>query len=1051
MANHILPLPSETTGPKLDIPIPILHDLITSSVRQHGDKVAIVCKHQPADLLPAVHDFRLSSQSQQAQAQAQVRPPYLQWTHAQLQHGADLVARGLLGEGLLPGSPIAVLLSGRAEFHLVLRAAVKLKCPFTPISPRSAQNAKEIRHMLTLSGAKAVIVEDASIAAHLERNIPDLMRHMQVKLMAGEKSGGISTSPVETASPSLYLSLQEMVATAAGDDDETMLYAEGGTERTDRLLLPRHADDVVFIWFTSGTTSLPKAAPHTNRSLTCNIRSWQEVFELDDRRAWLQILPMNSIVGSSWTLAYLIPGGSVTHVHYNFDVQSVAEAIHAGECTDVLAVPSMIDLLAFAPVLSQPSNRGVDHVIVGGSKILRSHVEKAFKLFQCKRLSPFFGMTEGTSVCTETLYEVPPSLQDPIYAGYVNPGSKIRICAPDRTEPLPRGIPGEIVQGGLQKIERYLGDQGKDNFFTADGKTWYRCGDQAVMRDDGRIAIVGRYKDMIIRGGMNIASAAVEAVISEGTGIEAQIIGIPDPVAGEVPVAILKHSPDDKEAPTKVRQCVLDRMGPAYALERVLNLGELGLSLHGHGHGLDDWPKTTSGKVLKRDLQELVQNLLQSESQPQTKASSDRQDSDTRRPESYTPNNLACNETQLQQYLLERVREQGILVSSIDADFHLAGMDSLMALRLQNAVTKDAERGNEADIYSFPPSAIFECGNIRRLAAYLLEVNRGGLGRDPTAPVTETRQRQQQVDDALVDEMATMVDEYSQFQVQSRRHTGRPQVCQDPDKHTVLLTGATGSLGAHILAVLVERPDVELVYCPVRGPEPGRRLKDSFDKRMLGSLQHKYYEEKVRVISMNIDTSTNIGTNVSTSSEVGKPEETEPEPEPQFGLSLDPNTREGLLDKLTLIIHAAWPVNFQLGLASFKPHLRHLQSLIQLSLDVRSPRPARIYFCSSMGVALTTRGQKSIPEQPIMDFRQGLGNGYTQSKLVAEYVMQNAAEHFGAWACNLRIGQVVGDTKLGLWNENEAPPLMIRSALSLGCLPSLRMPFLLPLKAIHEF
>jgi thioester reductase-like protein len=90
-----------------------------------------------------------------------------------------------------------------------------------------------------------------------------------------------------------------------------------------------------------------------------------------------------------------------------------------------------------------------------------------------------------------------------------------------------------------------------------------------------------------------------------------------------------------------------------------------------------------------------------------------------------------------------------------------------------------------------------------------------------------------------------------------------------------------------------------------------------------------------------------------------------------------------------------------------------------------------------MGVAHNTKGQSKISEEPIMDFRQGISNGYTQSKLVAEYMIQRAMESFGAWTSILRIGQIVGDTKLGLWNETEAAPLMIRSALTLGCLPVL--------------
>ena len=255
---------SEATGKKLDIPVPILHDLISSSVANHKDKVAMICKHQAADLLPDVSSYPTGPNLIE-------RPPHLVWTHGQLQHGADLLAHALAKRGLQPGSSIAVLLSGRAEFHLVLRAAVKLKCPFTPMNLRSAQNAKEIRHMLTLSDSKAVIVEDAELAEHLEKNVPDLMSEMQLKVVVDRASSAGS-----------YLSLSDLVSDAAHDES---------FEAQNEVLedVPRHLEDVVFIWFTSGTTSLPKAAPHTNKSLTCNVRSWAEAFNLDDKRAWLHI------------------------------------------------------------------------------------------------------------------------------------------------------------------------------------------------------------------------------------------------------------------------------------------------------------------------------------------------------------------------------------------------------------------------------------------------------------------------------------------------------------------------------------------------------------------------------------------------------------------------------------------------------------------------------------------------------------------------------------------------------------------------------------------
>ena len=120
---------SEVTGPELDIPIPILNDLIASSVATNGENTALMCKHQPRDLLPAV-----SSRTTDAAPASSANE--LRWTHSQLQYGAELLAHSLAQKGVQPKFTIAVILSGRAEFHLILRAAVKLNCPFTPMNLR---------------------------------------------------------------------------------------------------------------------------------------------------------------------------------------------------------------------------------------------------------------------------------------------------------------------------------------------------------------------------------------------------------------------------------------------------------------------------------------------------------------------------------------------------------------------------------------------------------------------------------------------------------------------------------------------------------------------------------------------------------------------------------------------------------------------------------------------------------------------------------------------------------------------------------------------------
>ena len=223
-----------------------------------------------------------------------------------------------------------------------------------------------------------------------------------------------------------------------------------------------------------------------------------------------------------------------------------------------------------------------------------------------------------------------------------------------------------------------------------------------------------------------------------------------------------------------------------------------------------------------------------------------------------------------------------------------------------------------------------------------------------------------------------------------------------------VLTGTTGGLGAHILSLLLHCPSVSKVYCLVRGAYPHLRLEKSFREKELPPPQ----SSQLHVLSSNLN-------------------------ETQLGLSDE--DYQTLKSSTTHIIHCAWPVNFQLGLSSFIPSLQGLQNLIQLSLATGLPTPAKFIFCSSISVALGTPTPAYIPEAPIHSLEQVWHTGYGASKLVGERIIQTAVEKYGAKATILRIGQVVGDTKAGIWNDSEAFPLIIRSAVTMGILPKIDM------------
>lgn len=156
-------------------------------------------------------------------------------------------------------------------------------------------------------------------------------------------------------------------------------------------------------------------------------------------------------------------------------------------------------------------------------------------------------------------------------------------------------------------------------------------------------------------------------------------------------------------------------------------------------------------------------------------------------------------------------------------------------------------------------------------------------------------------------------------------------------------------------------------------------------------------------------------------------------------LGLDGSKIAELRSTLTHVIHSAWAINFNLGVRSFEDqHIKGLYNLIQLCLSVHLPKPARLYFCSSVSVAAGTAPlPATIEEAPVQRFEQAQRTGYAQSKLVAEHIVVHAARTTSCEARVLRIGQIVGDSKAGIWNDTEAIPLMIRSAITIGALPAL--------------
>lgn len=215
------------------------------------------------------------------------------------------------------------------------------------------------------------------------------------------------------------------------------------------------------------------------------------------------------------------------------------------------------------------------------------------------------------------------------------------------------------------------------------------------------------------------------------------------------------------------------------------------------------------------------------------------------------------------------------------------------------------------------------------------------------------------------------------------------------------MTGVTGFLGAHLLAALVASNSVNKVYAFMRpdgvGDQPPvLRLEKSLRKKGFSIPLHK-------VVPLYSDI-TQAG----------------------FGIE-DTATHNTMKSEVTHVIHCAWAVNFAINLSAFEPQILGLYNLLTFCLQ--TDQSARLMFCSSIGVAQSTKGPAIIASAPIPSYASCSPMGYSQSKLVGERLVESATKS-GANATVLRIGQIIPGRHRGmpLWNPNEALPLMIRSA-----------------------
>ncbi|PNY22928.1 Nonribosomal peptide synthetase [Tolypocladium capitatum] len=519
-------------------------DILSTSAANYPEREALVSLWQPAEPDEPSQHLRRPQDS-----------GCLRWTYGSLHRRAERLAASLAGLGCGPGMHLAAIFWNSAEWGLFFWAAARLGMAFVPIDVRAGG---DMQSMLAAVDPQVVVVQDADITETLtfgggQLRTPPIRIHCSRRPVEGWLAyGGLSLSR----------------GTQERGDDATAAFQDALSRQE------ASGESIAFIIFTSGTTGTPKGCPHTCRNVAAQTHEYDPNEDPAHADRWLVHTPVSHIFAVNNALRAWRNGDAVVFPSKSFDAGSTVQALAQEKCTIMSATPTLVKALLAHKGFPSPKDLNISLVTIGGTSIGVDDIQLCRRGLGAKDAIQAYGMSEGAPLVSWSRQD--PMLTDGYHPGIgkVLPGASIRICEPETRKVLDRDEVGELHIGGPSVISGYLGRPDGDDFYTDDSGTWLASGDQARLDQDGVLHILGRYKELIIRGGENIHPARIESALVGIPGLQAHVVGIPDAMAGQLSVAVVKLPPGT----TKVHVAEKARaLGPKYALDAVHTLEELGL------------------------------------------------------------------------------------------------------------------------------------------------------------------------------------------------------------------------------------------------------------------------------------------------------------------------------------------------------------------------------------------------------------------------------------------------------------------------------------------
>jgi fatty-acyl-CoA synthase len=514
----------------------------------------------------------------------------IRWTWRELAHEVDVFASGLTALGIVKGDRVGIWSPNRVEWLLTQFATARIGAVLVNINP--AYRLVELEYALNKVGCKAIVAaqsfKSSMYLEMLQALAPELATQAPGHLHAARLPDlRIVIRMCDTDTPGM-LNFSEVIELGRTTLDAGALDAIGAT---------LHADEPINIQFTSGTTGNPKGATLTHRNVVNNARYIAIAMRLSEQDGLCIPVPLYHCFGMVLAvLACVSVGANMVFPGEGFDPAETLAATTEERCTALHGVPTM-----FIAELDHPDFATFDLTrlrtgIMAGSPCPIETMKKVVSRMHLAEITIAYGMTETSPVSFQS------STADPLdkrtsTVGRIQPHLEVKLVDA-LGEIVPVGETGELCTKGYSVMQGYWGDEGKTRESIIDG--WMHTGDLATLDADGYCNIVGRLKDMLIRGGENIYPREIEEFLFRHPKIQSvQVFGVPDAKYGEEICAWIVLRAQEQASAEEIQAFCRGQIAH-YKVPKYIRF-------------VDELPMTVTGKVQKFVMRERMIRELQGE------------------------------------------------------------------------------------------------------------------------------------------------------------------------------------------------------------------------------------------------------------------------------------------------------------------------------------------------------------------------------------------------------------------------------------------------------